>query len=38
MAEEGREGSGCFTTGVIVFLVLIVVVFGLLVGMCGLGR
>ena len=35
MAEEDREGLGCFGTGLIVFLVVIVIAFGLLVGMCG---
>jgi hypothetical protein len=35
-AEVKKDGPGCFAIGFIVVLVVIVVGFGLLVGMCGL--
>ena len=34
--EEAKEGPGCFAIGLIVVLVVIVVAFGLIVGMCGI--
>jgi hypothetical protein len=37
LAEEAKkDGPGCFAIGFIVVLVVIVVAFGLLVGICGL--
>jgi hypothetical protein len=34
--EETKDGLGCFGIGLIVVLIVIVVAFGLLVGVCGL--
>jgi len=36
MAGELEEGFGCTGKGLIIALVLVVIVFGLLAGMCGL--
>ena len=34
-ATEGKKGLGCAGTGLIVVLLVVVIGFGLLVGMCG---
>jgi hypothetical protein len=35
MNEEIKEGLGCFGKGLIVLFLVVVVAFGLFVGMCG---